>query len=239
MQQRFSLIYVLPNLFTASSAFIGVLSVIAASKGEFEKAAWLIFISLIFDALDGRIARLTRTTSNFGLEFDSLADVIAFGAAPAMLLYFYMGVDFGRYGTLVSALFVVLGAVRLARFNVMSSHTDPTVFVGLPIPTAAVFVGIWILMFERYAFLQNYGFVLEGFALMVAVLMVSNVRFASFKKIDMRKPYLKRTLILLIFGASLIYLYPVEGLALAITVYIGMGPVRTIRTILTRKRPKI
>jgi len=127
---NFRLIYLLPNLFTAGSIFLGMLSIINASSGHFEKAAWFIVISMIFDGLDGRVARLTNTTSKFGVEFDSLADIVAFGIAPSMLLYFYIGHNYGRFGVTISALFVVLGAITLARFNVMTAQTEPGVFIG-------------------------------------------------------------------------------------------------------------
>ena len=104
--------------------------------------AHYIVLSLVFDGLDGRVARLTNTTSKFGVEFDSLADIVAFGVAPAMLFYFSVGQNFGRFGVLITALFVIFGGVRLARFNVMSGASEPNVFIGLPIPTAAVLFGM-------------------------------------------------------------------------------------------------
>ncbi|MDR2100430.1 MAG: CDP-diacylglycerol--serine O-phosphatidyltransferase, partial [Campylobacteraceae bacterium] len=132
--------YLLPNLFTAVSAFLGIASIVASSQGNFNKAAFYIMLALICDGLDGRVARLTKTTSKFGVEFDSLADVIAFGAAPAMFFYFSTGYDYGRVGVLLAAIYTVFGAIRLARFNVMSPSSEPSVFIGLPIPTAAVLV---------------------------------------------------------------------------------------------------
>ncbi len=107
---KFNPLFILPNLFTAGSIFLGVLSVIFSSKGHFESACWLILLSMILDGLDGRVARLTNTASKFGVEFDSLADVVAFGVAPAFLLYFYVGIDYGRVGMSVPAIFVILGA---------------------------------------------------------------------------------------------------------------------------------
>ena len=122
---RSNLLYVLPNLFTASSIFVGVISIVEASQSHFVLASWLILLALIFDGLDGRIARMTNTTSQFGVEFDSLADIISFGIAPAMILYFFVGHEFGRFGILVSALYVIFGAIRLARFNISTAKTDP------------------------------------------------------------------------------------------------------------------
>jgi len=232
--KRANLLYILPNLFTASSIFVGVLSIVEASKSNFVLASWLILLALIFDGLDGRIARMTNTTSQFGVEFDSLADIISFGIAPAMLLYFFVGHEFGRFGILVSALYVIFGAIRLARFNISTAKTDPNVFIGLPIPTAAVFVSMWILLFHKYT-LENYSIILLFLALGVAILMVSNFRYPSFKKVQLDKPMVFKTMIVFVLIASLLYLYSAEGFALVIFAYVLYGPLRAIRTINLRK----
>jgi len=234
--RNFQIIYLLPNLFTAASIFTAVISITAAINGNFEKSVWLIFLSLLFDGIDGRIARLTHTTSKFGVEFDSLADIVAFGVAPAMLLYFYVGYEYGRFGTLVMALYIIFGAIRLARFNVSVANVDPTVFIGVPIPTAAIFVSIWVLMFLRYEFLSEYSWILLLGTLLTSILMVSNIRYPSFKKINLRKPMLTKILIVLICFASLLYLYPVEGFAVMITSYILWGVVRVVYTLAKRKK---
>lgn len=231
---RPNLIYLLPNLFTASSIFVGVISMVEASKENFVLASWLILLALIFDGLDGRIARLTNTTSQFGVEFDSLADIISFGIAPAMLLYFFAGHEFGRFGILVSALYVIFGAIRLARFNISTAKTDPNVFIGLPIPTAAIFISMWILLFYKYS-LENYCIVLLFLALGVSVLMVSNFRYPSFKKVQLDKPMVFKTMILLVLIASLLYLFSAEGFAIIILAYILYGPLRALRTLNIRK----
>ena len=232
--KRANLIYVLPNLFTASSIFIGVISIVEASKEHFVLASWLILLALIFDGLDGRIARMTNTTSQFGVEFDSLADIISFGIAPAMLLYFFIGHEYGRFGILVSALYVIFGAIRLARFNISTAKTDPNVFIGLPIPTAAIFISMWILLFHKYT-LENYSIVLLLLALGVAILMVSNFRYPSFKKVQLDKPMVFKTMILFVLVASLLYLFAAEGFALIILIYVLYGPLRGLRTLNLRK----
>jgi len=233
--RNFQIIYLLPNLFTAASIFTAVIAITAAVDRDFEKSAWLIFLSLVFDGLDGRIARLTHTTSKFGVEFDSLADIVAFGVAPAILLYFYTGYAYGKLGTLVMALFIIFGAIRLARFNVISPNVDPTVFIGVPIPTAAIFVSVWILMFQRYESLNEYNWMLLIGTFFVSLLMVSNIRYPSFKKINLKKNMLTKILITLISFASLMYLYPVEGFASLITLYILWGIVRAIYTLGSKK----
>jgi CDP-diacylglycerol--serine O-phosphatidyltransferase len=211
-----------------------VISIVEASQSHFVLAAWLVLLALVFDGLDGRVARMTNTTSQFGVEFDSLADIISFGIAPAMLLYFFIGHEFGRFGILVSALYVIFGAIRLARFNISTAKTDPNVFIGLPIPTAAVFVSMWVLLFHKYT-LKEYSIVLLFLALGVAVLMVSNFRYPSFKKIELDKPMVFKTMIVLMIAASLLYLFAAEGFALIILAYTLYGPLRALRTLSLRK----
>ena len=207
---------------------------VEASKGNFILASWLILLALVFDGLDGRIARMTNTTSQFGVEFDSLADIISFGIAPAMLLYFFIGNEFGRFGILVSALYVIFGAIRLARFNISTAKTDPNVFIGLPIPTAAIFVSMWILLFHKYT-LQDYAIVLLFLTLGIAVLMVSNFRYPSFKKVSLDKPMVFKTMIILMLTASLLYLFSAEGFAIVILGYTLYGPLRALYTLNLRK----
>ena len=232
--KRSNLIYILPNLFTASSIFVGVISIVEASKEHFILASWLILLALVFDGLDGRVARMTNTTSQFGVEFDSLADIISFGIAPAMLLYFFIGHTYGRFGILVSALYVIFGAIRLARFNISTAKTDPNVFIGLPIPTAAVFVSMWVLLFHKYT-LEDYSIALLFLALGVAMLMVSNFRYPSFKKIQLDRPMVFKTMVTLVLIASLLYLFSAEGFALIVLAYTLYGPIRAARNLSLRK----
>ena len=232
--QQYRLIYLLPNLFTAASIFSAVVAITAAAGGEIAQGVGLIFLSLLFDGLDGRVARLTRTSSRFGVEFDSLADIVAFGVAPAMLLYFSVGVEYGRFGVLVAAWYIIFGAIRLARFNVMGSQADPSIFVGLPIPTAAVFLSIWILLAERYGALKSHGWILLLLALATALLMVSHIRYPSFKRVNFSKPMALKLLVGLIVTASLLYLYPAEGVGVLVTLYLLGGVVRAAFNLLRR-----
>ncbi|PAF44743.1 CDP-diacylglycerol--serine O-phosphatidyltransferase [Helicobacter sp. 11S02596-1] len=216
-------LYALPNLFTAGSIFLGVVSIMFSSNAMFEWSCWLIIASMVLDGLDGRVARMTRTTSKFGVEFDSLADVIAFGVAPAMLLYFYIGGEYGRYGVIVSALFVIFGAIRLARFNIATPDAEPNSFIGLPIPSAAVLVVLWILIDIQYGiFGVEYGYVILIATFVLSILMVSNIRYPSFKKI---KWNLKSFVILLIFLA-IAFLRPREVLSICMTFYALYGILR-------------
>ena len=235
---KLQLIYIFPNLFTAASAFLGVVSIIASSNGEFEKAAVFILLSLIFDGLDGRVARMTNTTSKFGAEFDSLADIVAFGVAPAMLFYFSIGHAYGKLGSLLCAMYVVFGAIRLARFNVMIGVSEPSVFIGVPIPTAAVVVAMWILLYGEHPFMHGFEWVMLFGMAILSFLMVSNIRYPSFKKIDFKKAHLIKILVYLVLSFSLLYLYPIEAGSAAITAYLIYGLGRAIYNYVIAKYPK-
>ena len=217
------LIYILPNLFTAGSAFTGIISILASSNGEFGKAIFYLVISLVLDGLDGRVARLTKTTSKFGVEFDSLADLVAFGVAPAMLFYFSIGSEFGRFGSLITAMFVVFGAIRLARFNVTTNENEPNMFIGLPIPTAAIVAGFWIGIYNKYEFIKGYEWVFLVLMGLLSILMVSNVRYPSFKKVDLGRSKYIKALVILVIIFSLLYLYPLESATSLISVYTIYG----------------
>lgn len=248
-------LYVLPNAFTAGSVFLAMLSIIYASREDFSLACWMIMISMILDGLDGRVARLTGTSSKFGVELDSLADIVAFGVAPAMLVYFYIGQYYGRLGVVVCALFVIFGAIRLARFNVTTSN-DPHFFIGLPIPSAAVFIVVWILVNEAYDFLkvasmpnsqfnpmnndlevlanqQNLlGYLLMAFVFVIGLLMVSNIRYPSFKKMQWN---IKTFVILLLLCAVIVY-RPIESLAFLMSAYVLYGILRWLFVLARIKR---
>jgi CDP-diacylglycerol--serine O-phosphatidyltransferase len=222
--KNIKLIYLLPNLFTALSVFFGMMSIIASSQGKFEKAFIYIILSFIADGLDGRIARMTNTSSEFGLEFDSLADIVAFGVAPAMMLFFGVGEEYGKVGALITGLFVVFGAIRLARFNVTTHDNDPSVFIGLPIPTAAaVLASVTMLDIQLN---HSFNILVLIFALILGILMVSNVRFPSFKKMDFNKNLKMKVLISIILLASFLYLYPIWTLAIVLSGYVIYGIVR-------------
>ena len=194
-------IYVLPNLFTTASLFCGFYSIIASTKSLFELAAMAILIAAVFDGLDGRIARMTNTTSKFGGEYDSLSDLVAFGVAPAMLAYTWALYAFGKWGWLAAFLFVACGALRLARFNVQVGLIESKVFNGLPIPAAAVAAATWVLLFY---YLGGEGKFTNPMILLgivgLSILMVSNIKYHSFKDLNFftRKPFMSFVLIVLI-----------------------------------------
>lgn len=218
--------YLLPNFFTAASIFTGFYAIALALEGSFFASAWFIFLALIFDGLDGRVARMTNTASHFGVEFDSLADIVAFGVAPAFLMYLYVGEEYGRIGIVASALFIIFGAVRLARFNVTTSRIEPSVFIGLPIPTAAIMIAIAVLLLERYPQYAEVKFLMLPLGMVLAVLMVSNIRYPSFKKINFKSFHFLRFLVGVIVLAMGIFIYPIEGMALVAALYLVYGPLR-------------
>ena len=234
-EERDKLIYILPNLFTAASIFFGVISIISTLNGNFTKAIIFIFLSLVCDGLDGRVARLTNTASKFGVEFDSLADIIAFGVAPAFLFYIVIGKEFGRVGSLLTAIYIIFGAIRLARFNVTTGTCDPSVFIGLPIPTAAIWLAVMVGVYLEYSFFMNLQVLYLLAVAVISVLMVSNVRFPSFKKINLKKMNFYKVLIALVIICSLFYIRPLELTAVLTSGYILYGIVRAIYYFYDRK----
>jgi CDP-diacylglycerol---serine O-phosphatidyltransferase len=183
--------HLIPSLFTTANIFCGYVSIVLATTGQFELSSLLIGIAALLDALDGRVARLTGTTSDFGREFDSLADVISFGVAPAVLAWSWALSDFGRLGWAVSFLYVICGALRLARFNIQAATTDRRYFVGMPIPPAACTIAACV--FNHPHSLEDPTLKLLSLSLVVvlALLMVSKARYRTFKELDLkaRRPY--------------------------------------------------
>ena len=185
-------IYVLPNLFTSASLFCGFYSAIASFKEHFVTAAIAILVSVIFDGLDGRVARLTNTTSKFGAEYDSLADVISFGIAPALLAYSWSLSVYGKWGWVVAFLFVLCGALRLARYNIQIGIIESKVFNGLPIPAAASVIATTVIFFDYVgAEGKFHNIFIMVFVIMISLLMVSSVKYYSFKDMSLlvRKPF--------------------------------------------------
>ncbi len=185
-------IYLLPNLFTSASLFCGFYSAIASFKEHFVTAAIAILVSVIFDGLDGRVARLTNTTSKFGAEYDSLADVISFGIAPALLAYSWSLSVYGKWGWVVAFLFVLCGALRLARYNIQIGIIESKVFNGLPIPAAASVIATTVIFFDYVgAEGKVHNIFIMVFVIMISLLMVSSVKYYSFKDMSLlvRKPF--------------------------------------------------
>ena len=182
-------VYLFQSLFTAGNLICGFFSVISTFNGDYVRATYFIILANVLDGLDGYAARLTRSTSQFGVEFDSLADVVSFGVAPAILVYFWALIPWGTWGWLAACTFVVCGALRLSRFNVQSTAPAKGYFVGLPIPAAAEMVASIVLM---YYFLGGEGSPNKHVTLLLVIyglagLMVSSFRYFSLKNSDLRK----------------------------------------------------
>jgi len=180
-------VYVLPNLFTTANLFCGVYSIIATLNENFFHAAVAILLANIFDIADGKVARITNTTSKFGVEYDSLCDLVSFGVAPGILIYWWTLKSFGRFGWMASFLFIACGALRLARFNVMVEVAEKGRFIGLPIPAAASTVASTFLFLNHFNITVEKNFIVLFITYILSFLMVSNIRYLSFKELDFIK----------------------------------------------------
>ncbi len=203
-------IYILPNLFTTGVLFGGFYAIVQAMNTRYEHAAIAIFVAMVLDFLDGRIARLTRTQSEFGAEYDSLADVVAFGAAPALVMYEWALRPLGRLGWIVAFAYCAATALRLARFNVMHDVVDKRYFQGLPSPAAAALVAglVWIIEYfdlQRTEALQATACVVTFFA---AITMVTSVPFYSFKDINFRRSVPFWAVLVIVVGLIVVSVSP-------------------------------
>ena len=180
-------IYLLPNLFTTAGLFAGFYAVVAAMKGFFDLAAFSIFVAMVADGLDGRVARLTNTESDFGAQYDSRSDMLAFGVAPAMVVYSWGLIHLGKLGWLAAFVYTATGALRLARFNTQIGGSDNRFFTGLPIPAAAGFIASFVWVSNLHGI---DGFVIDGIVavltVIIGLLMVSNLSYYSFKDLDFK-----------------------------------------------------
>ncbi|HDM77239.1 MAG TPA: CDP-diacylglycerol--serine O-phosphatidyltransferase [Deltaproteobacteria bacterium] len=220
-------IYILPNIFTTANLFSGFFGLIAAVQGKFNVAAIAILISCMFDILDGKVARMTKSSSRFGVEYDSLADLVAFGVTPAILMYLWTLQPFGRLGWSAAFFFVACGALRLARFNVQVNSVQKKYFVGLPIPGAACMVATTVLIFYHFDItppLKSFVLLFATFGL--SFLMISNIKYNSFKDSDLfrRKPF--QSLLLTVFLFTIVAARPTVMLFSLMLLYTLSGPAR-------------
>jgi len=185
-------IFILPSLLTLTSIFFSFYATVSAIDGDYVLAAALLLVAAFFDGIDGKVARLTKTTTRFGVELDSLADVISFGVAPAILLYMWALAPYGRIGWVSAFVFVACGALRLARFNVQTGYIDPKRFNGLPIPAAAMTVATMVIFCQKMGFdPDNFRIPLLALSYLLSFLMVSSVKFHAFKDLTLvrQKPF--------------------------------------------------
>lgn len=234
-------IYLLPNLFTTGGLFAGFYAIVAAMKGLFEPAAVAVFIAMIMDGIDGRIARLTNTQSDFGKEYDSLADMVSFGLAPALVVYVWALSGLGKLGWLAAFIYAAGAALRLARFNTRVGKVDKRYFQGLASPAAAGLIAGMVWVCHDYG-LAGKQLAIAALFLTVAagVLMVSNIHYLSFKDLDLKNkvPFIAVVLVMLVF--VFISLSPPVMLFGVFLVYALSGPISALfRLYKKRKLRKI
>jgi len=229
-------IYLLPNLFTTGCLFAGFFAIVAAMGGRFEAAAVAVFVAMIMDGLDGRVARLTNTQTEFGSQYDSLADMISFGLAPSLVMYAWALKSMGKLGWLAAFVYAAAAALRLARFNTQIGSADKRYFQGLASPAAAAVVTgmVWIGVDygQQGSDWRVLAFLLT---LLIGVLMVSNVRYRSFKDINLkgRVPFVTLLIVVLVF--VFISVYPPLVLFALFFGYALSGPVITLITLRKRR----
>lgn len=222
--------YLLPNMLTTISMFLGFLAIVWAGNGRFEAAGMAILVSALMDGLDGKVARLTNTASDFGVQYDSLADLVAFGLAPAFLLWHWQLAHLGRAGVAAAFIYAACGALRLARFNVAAPTAGKRFFVGLPIPaggctlvTMVFFAGLipgHMQSFMPYAALLT--------AIGTGLLMVSRIRYFSFKEYDIFRAHPVRTMVAFLLLLALLVSQPRFFSFAYCALYIGCGLIYTL-----------
>ncbi|MGD8576071.1 MAG: CDP-diacylglycerol--serine O-phosphatidyltransferase [Thiohalophilus sp.] len=233
-------IYLLPNLFTTAALFAGFYAIVAAMHGRFEPAAIAIFVAMILDGIDGRVARLTNTQTDFGAEYDSLSDMVSFGLAPALVIYQWSLFSLGKLGWLAAFIYAATAALRLARFNTQVEHADKRYFQGLASPSAAAIIAGAVWVGETYeVFPEDLSYLMWGITVVVGLLMVSNVRYYSFKTINLRHrvPFVAVLVIVLIL--VLISSNPPVVLFAGFLVYALSGPVLTLIQLRRRRAERM
>ena len=225
---------VIPNLFTSINMFCGFFSILSASDGNYNYAAWLIFAAAIFDALDGLVARLTNSSSELGVELDSLSDIVSFGAAPSFLLYKTYFYSFDTLGIILSSLPLIAGGFRLARFNVQLVGFSKSFFLGLPIPAAALTISSFVLAFYNIGYAEPIASFIIPMILTLAFLMLSNIRYETLPNISLQgikeKPF--HFIFLLIALLLVIFMYK-KGLFLVFVFMILIGIFRHLYKLIT------
>ena len=237
MSQRRRGIYLLPNLFTTGALFGGFYAIVAAINSRFEDAAVAIFVAMILDGMDGRIARMTNTQSDFGVQYDSLSDLISFGLAPALVMYQWSLYGLGKLGWVAAFVYAATTALRLARFNTQADNQDKHFFQGLPSPAAAALVAGFIWLGAANGLYDGTNLVWISFPLTLAagILMVSNIRYHSFKQFDLKGRVPFFTILILVLMLALIAARPSVVLFLLAFLYALSGPVLTLLWIRQRR----
>jgi len=222
-------IYLLPNLFTTAALFAGFYAILAAVNGKFETASVAIFVAMLLDGMDGRVARLTKTQSAFGAEYDSLSDMVSFGLAPALVIYIWSLSTLGKLGWLAAFIYTACGALRLARFNTQIGMADKRYFQGLPSPSAAAIVAGIVWLGGDYGVQgDTVSWVAALLTTFAGLLMVSNFRYHSFKEIDFHGKVPFIVLVVVVVVLAIIQTHPPTVLFLLFLAYAISGPVLTL-----------
>ena len=234
-------VYLIPSLFTTGNLICGFFSIISTFNEDYLRAAAFVILAHLLDGLDGTVARFTKTTSQFGIEFDSLADLVSFGLAPAVLVYYWALLPWGTWGWLAACLYVVCGALRLARFNVQARTVEKSHFVGLPIPGAAEMIAAIVLM---YYFLGGEGAANKRIVLLLVIyllagLMVSNFRYFSFKQLDLKKRHPFWILVSAILFIKLTIAEPQIMFFTVFLLYTLSGPLLSCLAAYRRRRERV
>ncbi len=217
-------VYLLPTSLTLCSMFLGFYSILASLKGNYVHASWAIMFATIFDGLDGWVARLTHSTTKFGIELDSLSDLVAFGVAPAVMLYKWGLFLFGRIGWAAAFLFMVCGALRLARYNIQMGSTESKAFTGMPIPGAATVVATLVIFYhEMWETTPDKNYSILFLAVFLSVLMVSTLRFHSAKELNLGRRKSFNILVAIVIVFTFIVVHPQIALFLFAMLYLIGG----------------
>jgi CDP-diacylglycerol---serine O-phosphatidyltransferase len=232
-------IYLLPNTLTLCSMLLGFYSILSTLKGNYVYAAWAILFATIFDGLDGWVARLTNSTTKFGIELDSLSDLVSFGVAPAVLMYKWALAPFGRIGWAAAFWFMACGALRLARYNVQMGSTESKSFTGMPIPGAATIIASLVLFYHEISDIPpEKNILILGLTVLLAFLMVSTLKYHGAKEIDFRKRKPFWILVAFVLGLTIIVMHPPISLFLFAMIYLLGGIIENIYLLYKRRRVK-
>ncbi len=227
--------YFIPNTFTALNMATGFYSVVLSFRGDFYLASMILILGAIFDSVDGRVARMTGTQSSFGEQFDSLSDVISFGIAPAILIYNKFFYNLGKLGMVTSFIFVLCGALRLARFNANIEKVSSHFFQGLPIPSAALaIIGLTLFSIE-YPIVNEFRYVIVFYTFFFSYLMVSNIPFNSFKKSSWVQSHKKQVLLAIFIIMALTFTYEHIMIGGVILVYVVLSILYFLKNYQTMK----
>ena len=232
-------IYILPNTLTLCGMFMGFYSILASLKGFYVDASWAIIIAMVFDGLDGWVARLTHSTTRFGIELDSLSDLVAFGVAPAVMLFKWSLASYGRIGWSAAFLFMACGALRLARYNVQMGSAESKSFTGMPIPGAATIVATMVIFYyEIWETVPAKNIYILLLTFILAVLMVSTLRFHGAKEIDFskRKPFW--ILVAIVVAFAIIVMHPPIALFIFAMIYLFEGIFENIFLFYRKKKQR-